>query len=506
MPKLSKSRIMSSLQCLKRVHLEINRKDLAHFSRATEAAFALGHEVGEKAIELYGGDRGVFIEYSGGNFTAALARTEQLMSSIFRTPIFEATLQHDGILVREDVLLPVDDDGGPSWRIVEIKASTRVKPEHYQDCAVQAWVHLGAGYPLSSISLGHIDNRFQYAGDGDYRGLFIEQDLTEHVQELLPAVPVWVERARKAVDGPMPAVRVGQHCTQPYECPFTGYCWPNETRYPIAGLAGSKKKLGLWVMDGYCDICDVPSSEITGETQLRIHRVTLEGTAELLPGARQFVESLPYPRFYLDFETVGPAIPIWAGTRPYQALPFQWSCHIERAPGVMEHAEFLDLSGEPPMRALAEQLITDLETEGPVLMYTSYERGVIGGLAAMFPDLAEELQAIADRLVDLHPVTKANYYHPDMLGSWSIKAVLPTIAPDMDYAKLEGIQEGTAASSAYLEAIDPGTGADRKEEIREELLKYCKHDTEAMVRLVAFFSNHPAAPGRGDCADQPIPA
>jgi hypothetical protein len=158
----------------------------------------------------------------------------------------------------------------------------------------------------------------------------------------------------------------------------------------------------------------------------------------------------------------------------------------------MEHAEFLDLSGEPPMRALAEQMIMALEAEGtnkgPVLMYTSYERGVIQRLANMFPDLAGALQEIEKRLVDLHPITRASYYHPDMLGSWSIKAVLPTIAPDMDYAKLEGIQEGTEASSAYLEAIHPQTSAQRKELIRKNLLKYCKHDTEAMVRLVHFFA------------------
>jgi hypothetical protein len=299
-----------------------------------------------------------------------------------------------------------------------------------------------------------------------------------------------VEQAREAVAGPMPDVPVGQHCTQPYACPFIDYCWPNDSRYPIAGLAGGRKKLGVWVMDGYRDICDVPASVITSANQLRIHRVTMEGVPELLPGARAFVESLAYPRFYLDFETVGPAIPIWAGVRPYQAMPFQWSCHIERAPGVMEHAEFLDLTGEPPMRALAEQMITDLETQGPVLMYTDYERRVINGLAAMFPDLASALRAIVDRLVDLFPVTKNNYYHPDMAGSWSIKAVLPTIAPDMDYAKLEGIQEGMGASLAYLEAINPETSTARKAEIREELLKYCKHDTEAMVRLVGFFSKN----------------
>ena len=492
MPNLSKSRIMSSLQCLKRVHLDVNRKDLIHYSKATEAAFALGHQVGDMAIELYGGDGGTFIEYGGGNFSAALAETEQLMTSMFRAPVFEATLQHGGVLVREDVLLPVEAESGDSWRVVEVKASTRVKPEHIHDCAVQAWVHMGAGYPLESISLAHIDNQFVYEGNGNYGGLFAEHDLTGQVMNLQPAVPIWVQQAKDAVSGAMPEVPVGQHCNQPYECPFIEYCWPNDTRYPIAGLGGSKKKLGVWVMDGDCDICDVPSWEITAENQLRVHRVTLSGEPELLPDARKFTESLAYPRFYLDFETAGPAIPVWPGTRPYQVLPFQWSCHIERAPGVMEHAEFLDLSGKPPMRPLAEQLITDLEAEGPVLMYTSYERGVIEGLVTMFPDLALALLGIVDRLVDLYPVTKASYYHPDMLGSWSIKAVLPTIAPDMDYAELEGIQEGNAASSAYLEAIDPQTTRERKEQIRKELLKYCKNDTEAMVRLVHFFNEAPA--------------
>ena len=499
--RLSKSKIMSSLQCLKRVHLEINRKDLIHYSKATEAAFALGHEVGDIAVQLYGGansedNGGTYIEYHGGNFTRQLAQTEQLMNSLFRAPVFEATLRYDGVLVREDVLLPVDksgeDSGGDSWHIVEVKASTKVKPEHVQDCAVQAWVHLESGYPLSRISLAHINNRFIYPGDGNYEDLFIEHDLTGQVFDLLPSVPIWVERAREAVAGPMPEVPVGQHCGSPYACPFLEFCWPgggdSKIKYPIQGLGGGKKKLGQWVAAGYRDIRDVPSIKISSETQLRIHRVTLGGVAELLPGARAFVEELAYPRFYLDFETIGPAIPVWPGTRPYQTLPFQWSCHIERAPEVMEHAEFLDLSGEPPMRALAEQMITALEAEGPVLMYTSYERRIIQGLTKMLPDLAGALQKIEKRLVDLHPIVRTNYYHPDMLGSWSLKAVLPTIAPDMDYAKLEGIAEGTEASSAYLEAIHHETSAQRKELIRKDLLKYCKHDTQAMVRLVHFFA------------------
>jgi hypothetical protein len=490
--RLSKSRVMSSLQCLKRVHLEINRPDLARYSSATEAAFTLGHEVGDVAVRLYGGDGGHYIDYDGGSLAAAIGQTTELMTSLFRAPIFEATLQHDGVLVREDVLLPVEAAGAHSWRIVEVKASTKLKPEHVQDCAVQAWVHLGAGHPLAAVALAHIDNGFTYAGDGDYRGLLVENDLTAEVLDLLPAVPGWVERARVAAAGPLPQVPVGQHCSSPYECPFLHVCWPVKGRdgveYPVSGLGGNRKNLGLWVMNGYRDIRDVPAAAITSETQARIHRITAAGAAELLPGARTFVAQLPYPRFYLDFETIAPAIPVWAGTRPYQTLPIQWSCHIERAPGMIDHAEFLDLSGEPPMRALAESLIRTLEDAGPVLMYTDYERRVIAGLAGMYPDLAAPLQAVAERLVDLHPVTRANYYHPDMLGSWSIKAVLPTIAPDMDYAALEGIHEGTEASAAYLEAVHPETAPERREELRRNLLRYCRHDTEAMVRLLHFFA------------------
>jgi len=484
MGRLSKSRIMSSLQCLKRVHLEANHSELAEFSAATESAFETGHEVGDIAIRLLGGGTGSMIEYAGGSLKQALNSTRTLMSSLFREPIYEATLEFDGVLVREDILLPEAD----SWRLIEVKASTRLKPEHLEDCAVQAWVHLNAGFPLSRVALAHVDNQFIYAGDGDYDGLLVENDVTDDVMGLIPSVPIWVENARAAVAGPVPEVPVGQHCVSPYECPFISHCWPRNTRYPVSGLGGGRKRLGEWVMAGYRDIRDVPLDEINSENQLRIRRITAAGSPELLPGARDFVSALAFPRFYLDFETVAPAVPRWAGTRPYQMLPFQWSCHIERADGEMEHAEFLDLSGEAPMRRLAEALVETLGSSGPVLMYTDYERRVIESLVAQFPDLADALGKIAGRLVDLHPVTRANYYHPDMLGSWSIKAVLPTIAPELDYALLGDIKEGTAASAAYFEAIDPATLAPRREEIRKQLLKYCKHDTEAMVRLVRFFA------------------
>jgi hypothetical protein len=482
---LSKSKLMSARQCLKRLHLEVQHPELKVISRATEAAFATGNQVGDVAHSIYGTDDSVFIPFAGG-LGHALKKTRRLLAEGPAYPIFEATLQHAGVLVRIDALLP-DGDG---WRIVEVKASTSVKDQHVFDCTVQRWVFEGLGHKLTTIALAYVDNTFVYTGDEDYAGLLIESDQTDNTASMLTAIPEWITKAKRAAAGSEPAIGVGSHCYQPYECPFVGHCWPADVDYPLQGLGGSRAKLGEFVAEGMRDVRDVPLTRLT-EKQKRIQKVTRAGVAELLPGARQFAESLEYPRYYLDFETIAPAVPIWPKTRPYETLPIQWSCHYEAGEGAMAHSDFLDLTGTPPMRRLAESLIRALGSIGPVLMYTSYERIVIMKLIDRFPDLADSLSAIVERLVDLAPPTQQNYYHPDMAGSWSLKAVLPTITTELKYSELEGIQEGTAASEGYLEAINPDTSSERKAELSRQLLRYCKFDTEAMVLLLRFLGQGP---------------
>ena len=500
-PYLSKSKLISAWQCPKRLHLEKHHPELGEVSANTESLFATGHQVGDIAQRLYGAADSVEIAF---DFKTMLAETRALIDGGADFPIFEATFRYENVLVRVDVLIPDDREDGKSWRAIEVKASTSVKDYHVLDCAIQDWVMRNSGINVTSISLAHINNQFVYQGDGDYAGLLVENDLTGDVRTLEPTVLDLIATARDSVTGPMPDVAVGTQCSSPYECQFIQHCWPMDAEYPITGLGGSKAKLGNYVALGCHDIRDVNIEDVSAETQRRIHRVTCSGEPEILDGARRELVALPYPRYYLDFETIGPAVPFWAGTRPYAPVPVQWSCHIEDRPkegnrGEIRHEEFLDLSGEPPMRALAESLIECCGDAGPVLMYTSYEKGVIKNLIEMFPDLAEPLQKIINRLYDLHPVVKANYYHPDMLGSWSIKAVLPCIAPHMNYAELEGIHEGMGASDGFLEAIGvfgpegpPTKGppaSARKAELEEQLLRYCKFDTEAMVEIVRFFSD-----------------
>ena len=482
--RLSKSKVMSSLQCKKQLHLKVYRPELEEISDDVQARFTAGNEVRELAREVLGCAGGVFVDRDKG--VAAALETTQVLVDANTPAIYEAAFQHENVLVFVDILRREED----GWRVVEVKSSTSIKLQHHSDCAVQTRVVKGAGIKVIGTSLAHVDNTFVYQGDHAFEGLLKECDVTGEIEALLSSVPQWVADASRAVADAddIPDVPVGEHCNKPYTCGFFNHCWPNRTTYPVPKLGGKKAKLAQLVHKGYEDIRQVPAEELS-KLQQRIQRVTQSGEPELLEGAIEFARSLAYPRYYLDFETIGPAIPVWRGTQPYKAQPFQWSCHVEEAPGSMCHEEFLEFSQEPTMRRVAETMLEVLGDEGPILTYSSYEKTTINGLAAKFSDLAPALEVVVARLVDLYPVTKMFYYHPKMLGSWSIKAVLPTVAPDIDYKSLDEIQDGTSASRAFIEAIDPSTSEERSEFIRHRLLDYCRLDTEAMVQLLRFLAS-----------------
>ena len=459
-----------------------------------ESLFAAGNRVGEIAKQVFGAGDGVEIPYSP-ELSDALRETAEVIANGHNAPIYEATFLYDGVLVRADVLLPVEGGG---WRAIEVKAAASVKPHHELDCAIQYWVMTKAGVNLKAISLAHVDTAFVYQGGADYRGLLVEEDRTARARQLQDEVVELLGAARSAIAGAAPEIRVGAHCYSPYECAFMSHCWPAQAEYPVMGLGGNKAELADWVNAGCRDIRDVDATTLTDRKRLRIHAVTCKGKAEISDDAKRVIDEFGYPRYYLDFETIGPAVPVWPGRRPYQAAPVQWSCHVDYGAtegGVedIRHHEFLDLSGDPPMRKLAEKLVECLGSSGPVFMYTNYEKRVINNLVEMFPDLAPPLERIVERLIDLHPIVRKHYYHPKMLGSWSIKAVSPTVDPKMDYSDLEGISEGMAAADGYLEAIKPETTPERIAELREQLLRYCRFDTEAMVKIVRFLASQSQA-------------
>jgi hypothetical protein len=224
-----------------------------------------------------------------------------------------------------------------------------------------------------------------------------------------------------------------------------------------------------------------------------VQRVTASGRAEIDPELIDLLRALPFPRRYIDFETLNPAIPQWAGTHPYEAVPFQWSCHTELASGEILHHGYLETEGKDPRIPFAQSLLRAVAADGPVLIYSPYERRILSALGVAFPDLAPALHALIERTFDLLPALRAHYYHPAMKGSWSIKAVLPTLAPELSYADLGEVQDGQAAQMAYWGLLQPDTVPARRTEIIDALRRYCALDTLAMVRVVrALLSRGPA--------------
>ena len=488
MRTLSKSKLLAFRQCPKRLWLEVHLPEARQDSSATLASFATGHQVGDIARQIYDPQqRGQLIDLQAEGFTAAFARTQALLQS--RKPIFEAGFRAEGALAFADVLLPTRS----GWCMVEVKSSTSVKDYHRDDAAVQAFVARASGVPLQAIALAHIDSSWTYPGGGNYQGLLTEHDLSAEAFARAGEVRRWIADAQAVVARKKaPAIASGSQCSAPYECGFYAHCRSQEPQaeHPVHWLPRRSNALNAHIEEhGTRELRDLPDS-LLNPTQQRVKTATLSGQAFFDQAATaQVLAAHKLPGYFLDFETIQFAVPIWPGTRPYQQIPFQFSVHHLGRTGRVSHQAFLDLSGGNPSLAFARALIAACGERGPVFVYNAaFESTRIHELAERHPRLAPALQAIHARIVDLLPIARQHYYHPSQHGSWSIKAVLPALCPDLHYSQLDGVQDGGAAQQAYLEAIAPATNAARKAELERQLLAYCQLDTWAMVRLWAAFT------------------
>ena len=480
---LSRTRILHGLQCPKRLWLAVHQPELARYSQRSLQSFQAGIDAQEVSRKLI--PNGILVQHVD-DLKAAVRETRLILAGSARIPVFEAAFQCRGMLVRADLIFP----SLAGLHMVEIKASGSIKDYQVQDCALQTWVIERAGVPVRSVALAVIANTFVYPGGGDYYGLFRHEDVTERVRILMCQVPGWIRDCRKILKSAMPDVRIGDQCREPYECPFIDHCSQKGPLYPVAGLPGSRKIAQALLAEGILDIRDIPDVKLRRPLHKRVARITKTGKAEINPNARAILKQFPYPRYYLDFETISFTVPVWPGTRPFQQIPFKWSCHVEHPCGHLEHREFLDTSGDVPMRAAARSLVKHLGKSGVIFMCAPFERRVINDLIEEFPDLAPQLKSLIDRLVDLHPIVKEHYYHPDMKGSWSLKAITACIAPEMSHAKLGEVADGTAAQRAYLEIIAAEADSVRKKDLRNKLHEYCKLDTLAMVEIVHVLQGH----------------
>lgn len=432
MHRLSKSKYVAGLQCPKLLWWSVHEPEAEELvpDVALQAIFDQGNEVGARAREHVPG--GILIEADSldGKLEAtreALGRGERI--------IYEAAIEHDGALFIADIL----ERNGPGWNLIEVKSSTKVKPAHRPDLALQLHVARRAGLDVRRAELMHLNRQCRYP---DLSNLFVRNDLTVKTEKLLPEVGPNLASFHEMLRGPLPEVAPGGHCSRPYGCPFAERCH------------------------------DLSPVEVKSEPIAK-------------PGLASELTSLEYPIAHLDFETVGPAIPVWDGCRPYDAIPVQVSVHVEQADGRLEHHEWLAEGPGDPREEMARRIIRYTAGARTILAYYSpFEKRAIRGLRKALPHLAHELDDVLDRLVDLLPIVRNHVKHPAFFAGYGLKNVLPILVPELGYDDLE-IADGMTAS-VTLERMLLGDGMTEEERstTRSALREYCQLDTLAMVRLV----------------------
>lgn len=357
MRNLSKSKLIAWRQCPKRLWLEIHRPALREDSAATQTSFAVGNTVGDIARQLYDPTgNGVLLDAQRDGFSVVFQRSTELLDS--DQLIFEAGYAIEGALAFADVMLPHTQNGQRVWRMVEVKSSTGVKDYHRDDTAIQAYIARKAGVPLTGIALAHIDSSWIYPGDGDYRGLLKECDLTEAAFSRVDEIEALIAAAQKtAADNTAPKIAIGGQCASPFACGFFDYCQSQQPQaeYPVQWLPGIaaralKKHIAAHPA---LDLRDTPD-ELLNELQRRVKAHTLSDSTYFdAAGAADALKVHNLPAYFLDFETIQFAVPIWKGTRPYQQTPFQYSLHLIDYKEKLSSQAFLDLSGNDPSRPFA---------------------------------------------------------------------------------------------------------------------------------------------------------
>jgi predicted RecB family nuclease len=467
---------------LKRLYLQVHQPELAtQPDAAAESIIEQGREVGMLARRLFAG--GVEVDCSRG-LGEAIRATRDLVANCEVPAIFEAVFEHQNVLVKVDILHRRRDG---RWRLIEVKSTTGVRDHHLEDVAIQYRVISRSGLDLATTCLGHVNRNYIYpGGEIDPRQFFRIRNLTRRVQRLQPKLTLQLRSEFTILSMPeTPDIAPGRHCTDPVTCEFFDRCNPPRPNDHIGFLprlhASAMEELDAMGVDL---IKDIPDDFELSEIQRRAADCVKMKKAWFSPELRDVLGGLVYPLYFADFETVNRAIPPFAGMRPYDHLPFQWSVHVQRQPGgEPEHYEFLATDSNDPRREFITSLCAALENSGSIVVYSGFESQRLSELASWSPEFAEGIKTIQDRLFDLLPVVREHTYHPAFAGSYSIKSVLPAIVPEMTYDGME-VANGQDAGLAWEGLLRESLARDEHDRISKALLHYCQQDTLALVEIV----------------------
>lgn len=389
----------------------------------------------------------------------------------------------DGPYLARTDFAALDEEAGV-YDLYEIKSSTSVKKEHEYDITFQSLVC------ADSVTLRHhyivyLNREYVRQGEIDIPSLFVTENVDEIVEKRLPEVRTQRELALQAASQPKPDGLL--NCLKPRVCPCPATCHPDLPEFPIyeiprlySNKARQLQQQGIVAQD------DIPPDFKLSEMQ----KLVVEASQRRQPlidhhAIQEELNSLVYPLYFIDYEAYSPAIPLFDGYRPFQQIVFQYSLHVMDSPGgAIQHAECLVFENTDPAAKVVDHMVRHIGNTGSVLVWSkAFEASRNKEMAELLPQHADFLLHLNQRMYDLREFFSKGYYvHPMFHGSSSIKYVLPVLVPELSYED-EHISSGDQAMLAWKQVIAGEVGEAKVEQIRRDLLSYCKLDTLAMVRI-----------------------
>lgn len=478
---LSKSKYCKGIQCQKILWLDEYKSEEASVID-NETVLDNGTNVGVLAKDLFGFHFDVSFNE---NLSEMIKDTKALLLNK-NVIITEASFNYNNNFCSVDILKKDNDN----YEIYEVKSSTEVKDIYVEDLSYQVYILKSLGYNVTKASLVYINKYYIKKGNLDLTKLFVIEDYTNVALSKMSEIAKKIEEINTYTNTSVePFSDIDIKCFNPYPCPYFKYCSGNLDKESVFSLRGLsyKKKIEFYKKNIY-KYEDLLKSDLPSKYKMQID-FEVNNKEPLIDKdkVKEFLKTLTYPIYFLDFETFQTAVPIYDGTYPYEQIPFQYSLHYEKSNNLLEHKEFLANPGEDPRRTLAQKLVKDIPKNTCVLAYNmAFEKTIIKRLADTYPDLKEHLLNIRENIKDLMtPFYNKSYYTKEMHGSYSIKYVLPALFPNdpsLNYQNLDQVHNGSEASQAYLKMNE--CAENEKSKIRNDLLKYCELDTLAMVRIL----------------------
>lgn len=411
--------------------------------------------------------------------------------------LFQATFFEDDFYIRADILIYKQELD--SYELYEVKASNDVKrknPNNYiNDLAFQKNVIEKSGIKIYKCGVIHLNRNYRKKGDIDYNKLFTISNLSDEVEEAQERVKKDMEDIKAYLHSPEEKSCECLYRGRSNHCTSFQYSNPEVPDYSIHDInrIGLNKKLLEDLADRRIfkleDIDRVDSLKGAKKAQYEAYMqkfpiINKQKISEIL-------SKLKFPLQFFDYEGFVSAIPIFDNFGPYEQVPFQYSLHVINEDASVYHKEFIITEiNDNPTLALVQQMKKDINpSSSSIVWHMSYEKDRNKKLAELHPQHRDFLEEMNDNIFDLKTIFSKNYYVDHRFkGSASIKKVLPVLIPSLSYNNLN-IQKGDQASERWEKMISKNTSKKEKEQIRKDLLKYCKLDTWAMVEIYRYLLN-----------------